>query len=88
LNGLDQHLEVFPNPTKDFFTLRYNAMKSADANITLIDASGRILFDREVQSIQGINEWEISMVDFNSGIFVLKFESTSATVYRRVVVID
>jgi hypothetical protein len=70
----DEGIAIFPNPAKDICNL-YLPSVSSTWNIRLTDATGKILFRREVKS--GLNEIEVQ--DYSSGIYYLNIRSKDST---------
>lgn len=63
-----QTMSVFPNPTSDFVTVLLPS-GSAVKTIYVYDLRGRLLIE---ESVQGSNKADIDLMDFESGVYLLK----------------
>lgn len=64
-------VKAFPNPFVDRITLNIDSIKEIEANVELLDVTGKLLFYEKVYLKEGKNEKEIYLNDFN------KYQSVS-----------
>ncbi len=62
---------VYPNPAQNELTVEINSKKSTKQNIALIDISGRIVYQEQLNIPQGNSIHKINLSDFASGIYSL-----------------
>ncbi len=69
-------LEVFPNPFSTSFSLRFNAMDNTGAFLSIVDMTGRKVFERELSVQKGMNVLYISeMNNAPAGIYFIHIEN-------------
>jgi hypothetical protein len=66
-------LTVYPNPNKGNFALSFNANEDGQAEILVMDVTGRIVYRQTVNVSAGINELPIELVNVTSGLYSLRF---------------
>ena len=66
---------VFPNPTSDKLTLRYELSEGQEVNVQLKDLSGKVIYRETTTATQGVNQMELNMSKFNSGMYFLQLET-------------
>lgn len=72
-------LEVFPNPTTDYLTVRYSPLMDGDLRISVFDVSGRpILFNSPVAQASGSN---IDCTHWQAGVYFIRFEEARTRAY-------
>ena len=65
----DLQLSLYPNPARDFINVSVNYRKNKKYKYELIDASGRILLNKEEYS----NLFKISLQRFSPSLYYLRF---------------
>jgi len=82
--GVDEHLSVnsfslesvFPNPAVDFVSLKVSASERVSATIFIYDLNGQIIFEKNVNLIQGSQQLILRVSTFNPGLYLLKLVSS------------
>lgn len=69
---------TFPNPTKDFITIKANNIR----NVKIFSVLGKLVFEEDVNS----NELNIDMRTFGKGIYMMQVTTESETTTSKVVV--
>ncbi|MGB5981513.1 MAG: T9SS type A sorting domain-containing protein [Nonlabens sp.] len=77
----DESIEIYPNPTSGLIQL--NA-KNVIQSLTIHDLNGRLLNKTSFVSVS-LNE-TVNLEDLNSGIYLMKVETSEGQVTERVVV--
>lgn len=77
-------LAVYPNPTAQKFTARFNSPLKGKMEVTITDELGRIINQQFVQKTAEIMQLEIDLSDMNKGMYFLKIQSDQAQFMRRV----
>jgi hypothetical protein len=60
---------AYPNPVKNTVTINYSAKQNGKYIFELTELSGKILFHREVNAVQGLNNATIDMSRFTKGTY-------------------
>jgi hypothetical protein len=68
------NMEVYPNPNKGQFTVRYESTNEISVNIVLVDALGREVYSRQTSAVTGPNEWMIEPQNLTSGVYLLRLK--------------
>lgn len=82
---LDASITVFPNPSYDGnIRLQYNLKATADLKITVLDVSGRTVYNTNVNSAgSGIKTLNLS--DVPNGIYIIKISDASGYTSKKVI---
>jgi hypothetical protein len=67
-------MEVYPNPNKGQFTLRYESTNENPVSILLVDALGREVYRNQTSAVTGTNEWMIEPQNLTSGVYMLRLK--------------
>jgi endoglucanase len=72
---------VFPNPAREFATIRLNANLISNASVELMDNTGRTVHEQTVRVQKGLNEWTINLPGLSSGVYFIKMvvQGTTST---------
>lgn len=84
-NQLENALEIYPNPNNGTFTLNISLEGISTVAATLIDARGVILWNADIQNVNG-SASEIINVDVAPGIYFMKVSVDDKTILRKVLV--
>lgn len=71
--NLEIELSIYPNPTSENLQIEFEEFKDYDATYQLLDLSGKILLESEIQSDQSI----VDMSTYQSGVYFLNIVSKS-----------
>ena len=87
IDNLDKNVEmtIYPNPATNFINIKSTNANVNNANITVLDITGKQLYNRDLKlngTVQSIN-----ISNYNSGIYILKIVDldNNATTIKRVV---
>ncbi|MDO8367614.1 MAG: T9SS type A sorting domain-containing protein [Saprospiraceae bacterium] len=69
---------ISPNPAKGLFTVQSNVEYPADFLLQLLDVQGKLIFEKTVPGIQGLNRWEIETGAISAGLYFLKVNGEAA----------
>lgn len=81
-------LTVSPNPVPSgqLLNVEFNSSVTAKGTITVIDLAGRTLSEQIINLRNGDNSFTIETAQFNSGLHLIKIETTEGTVYEKVII--
>lgn len=77
LNKVSSLMEwnVYPNPYRGQFTVRYEAVSAIPVQVVMTDALGRMVYTTTLHSVAGTNEWLIETPDVASGMYLVKLSA-------------
>ncbi len=65
-------ISIFPNPVKDAATLLITADRKTTGTILITDQSGRVMYNKPVNAIEGVNRFTINTSSFAAGTYIIK----------------
>jgi hypothetical protein len=77
---------AYPNPVSTELTIEFTTDMAQDANITIRDAAGRIVYNESKDTAEGFNSAKISVEGLASGIYMLQVQMNDRTEQIRVFV--
>ncbi|MBM3170154.1 MAG: T9SS type A sorting domain-containing protein [Bacteroidetes bacterium] len=78
-------IQVYPNPTSGITTLTIQGLNSTQAEIQLMDLTGRILMTKQVELLSEGVETTLNMSKFAAGVYVVRIQSGDFKAVRRIV---
>ncbi|MBM4400207.1 MAG: peptidylprolyl isomerase [Candidatus Cloacimonetes bacterium] len=74
---------VYPNPAKDFISVRYQLKQNGQVTLILSDCKGRQVFNKKIAGKTGMNAWTTQTSDSKktplaAGLYFLKVETPNA----------
>ncbi|MBS0425386.1 MAG: T9SS type A sorting domain-containing protein [Bacteroidetes bacterium] len=79
----DKSITIYPSPTRDYIYIKGKEASMVNADITLSDMSGRIVY--RARNISGENYLKIDTRSFNNGIYILQVKSNNQTTVSKIV---
>lgn len=77
-------VSIFPNPVVADATIQFSLAEGKMTNLELLDASGRVVFQKKAHRQQGWNVETLPMNDLGAGFYFVKIESGGTSVTRQV----
>lgn len=77
---------IFPNPALDNTVIKLNASVGFNAKLSLYNALGEMVFEKQVPVSEGKNSLELDVANLPTGIYFVNIESNSATLTRKLIV--
>ncbi|MFM7016926.1 MAG: T9SS type A sorting domain-containing protein, partial [Bacteroidota bacterium] len=84
--GSSLSMIAYPNPAHTNLTIEFTADQSQDVNMTMRDASGRVVYAETKAVAAGANANTIDVSAFAKGIYMLQVQSNNTTETLRVIV--
>lgn len=84
-NDADE-MAVFPNPATNLTTLKIASKVKEEARIALVDFSGRIVSERTVQLLPGVNNFSINLNGLTSGTYAVKLVKNNRSKAMKLIV--
>lgn len=79
-------ISAFPNPASDHITLVLNSKSNEILNLTIVDQSGRIIKNKNLELKPGFEEYQMDLNAISQGIYFLKITSDNYSEITRLVV--
>ena len=73
------NMVAYPNPVSTELTVEFGSSSAQNANITLRDAAGRIVYAESKGVAEGFNSAKVSVDGFASGIYMLQLQMNDRT---------
>lgn len=80
-------VNTFPNPCTNAFTLQWNSKESEWLNIDVLDATGRIVFQKRIAAFKGLQQLYIPIENVH-GLMLLKMSNSKGAINKRLLSID
>jgi len=79
--------DVYPNPTQNFARLSVN-VGDAMSNVTMrvIDINGRVIEERNYNSVEGIQQFDLNFSGYGNGIYNIYVASNNTSSVKKLVV--
>ncbi len=78
---------VYPIPAKHFIQIDIAGWKTGNADLSLIDMAGRIIYSEEISSDNsGLRKITLELKDISDGFYVLKIEGSNILIHRKIVI--
>jgi hypothetical protein len=81
--GDDTHINVYPNPTQGDVTVRVRIAKPTEADIRILDATGRVVRMVKAMLQAGENEVGIDMQGVADGVYMLQVSNGKGLQYSQ-----
>ena len=65
-------VQLYPNPAKDKTTLKFNNEQAGDYTISLIETTGRVVYNSTGVALEGENLVELNLADYAKGIYMMQ----------------
>ncbi len=76
---------VIPSPTTGIATLAFNANRQADVQVSIVDVAGRILSAQTLTTEEGLNQAELDLSNYASGVYFVALQSGDFREVTRIV---
>jgi len=80
------NFSIFPNPNNGEFAISFNMIAMAEINITVLDITGRIVFQKNEGEFNGKFERLINLSDLNKGMYLFNLQVGTQQVNKRFVI--
>lgn len=79
-------VKTYPNPFSNGFVLEFTGSAPSHATLALFDAQGKMVYDKNIQSTQGINRMELNPAgDLAPGIYLLRLQLADGSSLTRTI---
>ncbi|MCX6310133.1 MAG: T9SS type A sorting domain-containing protein, partial [Bacteroidetes bacterium] len=84
-NNIQTPISVFPNPTENIISLQSKNIEGNNSILSIMDISGRILLEKNVETPNGELNNNIDLRSFSSGIYFVQVKTEKAIYSVKVV---
>ena len=84
--GLDEFISVYPNPSDGEFTLNMTAAMQSGLVVSMIDISGKTVYQENIGQINGAFSKTFSLQNLSSGIYTLNLQFDQGSVRRKLII--
>lgn len=79
--------DVFPNPTQNYAKLSVNVGDElSNVNMRVIDINGRVIEERNFNSVEGIQQFDLNFSGYSNGIYNINVTSNNISSVKKLVV--
>lgn len=78
-------LKVFPNPATDQLNINFVVENGTSINCKILDVTGKLLYNKQMESEGGLVEQSVNVSDFAKGIYFLRIETSKGTTIEKFV---
>ena len=64
-------MRVFPQPVNDKINIVYNSLNAGEANLSITDINGQLVYKETRNLIKGVQTLELNTNKFSNGIYML-----------------
>ena len=80
------NMEFYPNPANTDLIVSYSSMINSTMNIQLMDQTGRVVLNQQINSTTGANTHSLNVANLAAGIYQLQVVRGNQTASRKVVI--
>lgn len=77
---------IYPNPATDNVTLLMDYFEGADLEISIVDLSGKLVYNQREQLLNGVNQKTINISQFKGGIYLLNLKTDQLNTTQKLIV--
>jgi hypothetical protein len=80
------NMELYPNPANTNLTVSYTSQVNAGMSISLMDQTGRVVLNENINSTSGFNTHRLNVANLAAGIYQLQIARGNQTATHKVVI--
>ncbi len=77
-------VQLFPNPTEDFATVRFNSNESKTAVVEVKNIIGQIMFSKQFDLTYGANEIILEFKHYAKGTYIIHLKMNDAVIAKKI----
>jgi hypothetical protein len=81
-----KNLDVYPNPSKDIFNIRFVSEKIQDLSIRVVNIMGELVYQENASKFIGEYTKKIDLGDYAKGVYFLEITTDKDLVNRKIVI--
>jgi len=83
---VSQGFGMFPNPANSKLTIEVEQESDSDAQIVLMDASGRVVLEENVLFVRGTNQHSIDLESLSNGVYLVRLLNGESASTRKLII--
>ncbi|MEL7341399.1 MAG: T9SS type A sorting domain-containing protein, partial [Bacteroidota bacterium] len=80
-------LQAYPNPVSDQLQIRTELSRPSDLQLQIFDATGRVVYQRSAQQVNGLQEWTVEVANLAAGVHTVIMRSGDVQAMQKIVVV-
>jgi PKD repeat protein len=80
-----ESFRIWPNPAENLIIISFSGNNFAYLHITIADIQGRIVVEKAIEVVKGLNELKIPVDELKSGSYILKMEDGKQVIRRQII---
>lgn len=76
---------IFPNPTRDIWSLKINSLNEEEVEISIVDVEGKLIYSHTESLKKGDNNFSIGNKNYNKGTYILNIKGRTIKSSRKIV---
>jgi hypothetical protein len=83
-NNMEDFINVFPNPAKDFVTIDLKNINDKINLVNLLNSQGQSVYSENINKVA--NTWNVPLQELPDGIYFLQIQTNNGIVARKIIV--
>jgi hypothetical protein len=81
-----KHLDIYPNPSKDIFNIRFVSDKIQDLSIKVINVYGELVFEEKIGQVVGEITKSLDLSFLAKGVYIFEIQNNDNFISKKIVV--
>ena len=81
-----KNLDIYPNPSRDIFNIRFISEKIQDLSVRVINIMGELVYQEKVNQFIGEYTKQIDLTDNSKGVYFLEITTDNNVVNRKIII--
>lgn len=82
---VSENILIFPNPTRDIWSLKINSLNEEEVEISIVDVEGKLIYSHTESLKKGDNNFSIGNKNYNKGTYILNIKGRTIKSSRKIV---
>ena len=78
-------IKIYPNPSKDVFSIGFSSLKQQKLTYRVINAVGSELFFKELDEFMGVHNIQIDLAIYDKGVYFLELEGSNGVINKKLI---
>ena len=79
------NLDIYPNPTRDIFNIRFNSDEQQDLRIRILSVVGAEVYSEDRDNFIGEYTKQVSLDNYGKGIYFLEIETNNGIINKKLI---
>jgi hypothetical protein len=81
-----KNLDIYPNPSRDIFNIRFISEKIQDLSVRVINIMGELVYQEKANQFIGEYTKQIDLTDNSKGVYFLEITTDNNLVNRKIII--